>query len=72
MGVVSGIFERTAEMTSVEVSNRPVNDRGLERPDLTERWSATPILQAWRVARDDAQEELDIEDLASCPVNIVT
>ena len=66
MGALSGIVETVAEMTGedVEVPEPGVDDRGLERLDLTgEVVSATPILQAWRVPREETQEELSIEDL---------
>ena len=63
---MSGIFEQIAELTgeSAELPEPGVDDRGLERLDLTgEVVSTTPMLQAWRVARQDAQEQLGIEDL---------
>ncbi|MDE2796778.1 MAG: hypothetical protein OXL34_18330 [Gemmatimonadota bacterium] len=65
--VLSGVFEQMAELTgqSVETPEPGVDDRGLERLDLTgDVVSATPILRTWRVPRLEAQEELSIEDLA--------
>ena len=67
MGALSGVFEAVAEIAgeNAEVPEPGVDDRGLERLDLTgDVMSATPILQAWRVPREDTQEELSIEDLA--------
>lgn len=74
MGAMSGIIEEIAEITgeSVELPEPGVDDRGLERLDLTgEVVSATPMLQAWRVAREDTQEQLGIEDLLRDPSSLV-
>ena len=57
MGALTGAL---AELTGEDVEAREpgVDDRGLERLDLTgDVVSATPILQAWRAPRDEAQEE---------------
>ena len=64
MGAFSGVFEAMAG-EDVEAPEPGVDDRGLERLDLTgDVVSTTPILQAWRVPREDTQKELSIEDLA--------
>ena len=65
MGAFSGVFEAIAG-EDVEAPEPGVDDRGLERLDLTgDVVSTTPILQAWRVPREDTQKELGIEDLAN-------
>lgn len=74
MGALSGVLEAVAELTGedMEVPEAGVDDRGLERLDLTgEAVSATPLLQAWRAPRENTQEELDIEDLAEDPSSLV-
>ena len=63
-GAFSDVFAAMAG-EDVEAPEPGVDDRGLERLDLTgDVMSATPILQAWRVPREDTQKELSIEDLA--------
>ena len=71
---VSSMVEAMAEAFGEDVGEVPeqgVDERGLERIDLTgEVVSAMPILHAWRVPRDETQAELDMEDLLN-PVNLV-
>ena len=65
MGALTGAL---AELTGedVEAPEPGVDDRGLERLDLTgDVVSTTPILQAWRAPREEAQEEPGSGDLAN-------
>ena len=67
----SDVFEAMVG-EDVEAPEPGVDDRGLERLDLTgEVVSATPILQAWRVPREDTQKELSIEDLVADPSSLI-
>jgi len=75
MGVaMSSMAEMVAEMTGEEVGEVPepgVDERGLERLDLTgDVVSATPVLQVWRVPREETEGDLDMEDLLN-PANLV-
>ena len=73
-GVMSSMMEAMADITGEDVGEIPeagVDERGLERLDLTgDLVSATPILQAWQVPREETQAELDVEDLLN-PANLV-
>ena len=73
-GVMSSVVEAMAEITGEDAGEVPeagVDERGLERLDLTgDLVSATPILQAWQVPREETQAELDVEDLLN-PANLV-
>ena len=65
MGALTGALARlTGE--DVEAPEAGVDERGLERLDLTgEVASTTPILQAWRAPREKAETEPGSEDLAN-------
>ena len=61
----SGLFEQLAEMTghAVETPEPGVDDRGLERLDLSgDVLSTAPILQGWRAPRLEIQQDLTIEN----------
>lgn len=73
-GVMSSMAEMMAEITGEDVGEVPeagVDERGIERLDLTgDVVSATPILEAWRVPREETQAEMGLEDLLN-PANLV-
>lgn len=74
-GVMSSVLEAMAEITGEDVEAPPepgVDERGLERLDLTgDVVSATPILQVWRVPREETRADLGVEDLLNNPSNLV-
>ncbi len=73
-GVMSSMMEAMADITGEDVGEIPeagVDERGLERLDLTgDLVSATPILQVRQVPREEMQLEFDMEDLLN-PANLV-
>ena len=65
-GVFSDVFEQLAEMTgqSVETPEPGVDDRGLERLDLSgDVLSTAPILQGWRAPRLEIEQNVTIENI---------
>ena len=67
MGAISGLFEQLAELTgqSAETPEPGVDDRGLERLDLSgDVLSTAPILQGWRVPRLEIQQDLTLENMS--------
>lgn len=74
-GVMSSMMEAMAEITGEDVGEVPeagVDERGLERLDLTgDVVSATPILHAWRVPREEIQADVGMEDLLNNPASLV-
>ena len=73
-GLMSGMMEAMGEIfgDAGEVPEPGVDERGLERLDLTgDVVSATPILQTWRVPREEIEADLDPEDLLNNPERLV-
>ena len=73
-GVMSSMFEEMGEIFGDmgEVPETGVDERGLERLDLTgDVVSVTPILQSWRVPREEIDADLDAEDLLTNPERLV-
>ena len=69
MGAVSGAFEAIAG--DIELPEPRVDERGIERLDLMgDVVSGAPILQVWRVPRDENEKKLGLEDLLD-PSNLV-
>lgn len=73
-GAMSSMVEAMAEMFGEDAGEVPeagVDERGLERLDLTgDVVSATPILQAWQVPREEIEADLGLDDLMN-PANLV-
>ena len=72
-GMVAGLFDAFAEITGEAVGDPEpaVDDRGLERIDLTgDAMSVSPVLQARRLQPEKARETVDLEDLMS-PANLI-
>ena len=73
-GFMSSMAEAMAEVTGEDVGEVPepgVDERGLERLDLTgDAVSATPILRVWRAPREETEEDMSFEDMLEDPVGL--
>ncbi|MYA64256.1 MAG: 6-bladed beta-propeller [Gemmatimonadetes bacterium] len=73
-GVMSSMFEEMGEIFGDvgEVPESGVDERGLERLDLTgDLVSTTPILQVWRVPREEIEADVGVENLLNNPESLV-